>query len=375
MAPPWSVRIADASTVSLIVMMRGDMALVLSGTAPVRLARGDVAIVHSTDPFLLADDPATPPHVVVEPGQHCRPLDSSGAAGAYVLGLRTWGNDPNGPCMFLNGTYELPSQVTGRLLDAVPGLVVLRAGEWAVPGVALLAEEFGRHAPGQDVVLDRLVDLVLITSLRAWFARDEGSAPRWWAAHDDPVVGDALTLMHDRPDEPWTLESLAAQIAVSRATLARRFTRLLGQPPMAYLAEWRLSMAATLLRDTTDNVETIGRRVGYANPFAFSTAFKRRYGQAPRSFRQAIAPPGAGGSGHGDGGLGLAAAGADRDYRVGAGRDPRDREAGGELALEACLCGAEDPPADLVEEERDGVAVAEVAPAHSRRGAPRHGGG
>ena len=285
MTPPWSVRIADDSTVSLIVAVRGRLAVIRPGEAPAWVEPGDVAVIKTTTPYLVASDPDIQPQVVIEPGQVCRPLGSDAAA--YQPGLRTWGNSPDGSCVFLTGTYELPSQVSGRLLDAVPGLLILPAGDHDVPGVALLAAECGRDAPGQDAVLDRLVDLVLITTLRAWFARDRNTAPGWWLACEDPLVGDVLRLMHDRPAESWTLESIAAQFAVSRATLARRFTQLLGQPPMAYLTEWRLCLAADLLQDTSQTIDAIARQTGYASPFAFSTAFRRRFGQPPRSFRRA----------------------------------------------------------------------------------------
>jgi AraC-like DNA-binding protein len=291
MSPPWSVRIADASTVSLIVMVHGRMVIARPGEEPAWLADGDVAVVKTAAPYLLASDLETPAHVVVEPGQHCVPLDD-GPGLAYRQGLRTWGNSLDGGCVFLAGIYELPSQVSGRLLESVPGLLVLPAGEQEVPGVTLLAGELGKDAPGQDAVLDRLVDLVLITTLRAWFARDTAAAPRWWVACQDPLIGDVLRLMHNRPAEPWTLEAIAAEVAVSRATLARRFTQLLGQPPMAYLTEWRLCLAADLLRDTTQTVESIARQAGYASPFAFTAAFKRQFGQPPRPYRRAAGASG-----------------------------------------------------------------------------------
>lgn len=290
MAPPWSMRIADDSTVSLIVAVRGRLAVARTDETPVWVEPGDVAVIKSTVPYLLASDPDTPPQVVIEPGQQCRPL--GGDAPAYQRGLRTWGNSPDGSCVFLTGTYELPSQVSGRLLDAVPGLLILRAGEHDVPGVGLLAAECGRDTPGQDAVLDRLVDLILITTLRAWFARGQNTPPPWWLASEDPLVGDVLRLMHDRSGETWTLATIASQVAVSRATLARRFTQLLGQPPMAYLTEWRLCLAADLLRDTSDSIDAIARQTGYASPFAFSAAFRRRFGQPPRSFRRAAAAAG-----------------------------------------------------------------------------------
>ncbi|SCF02606.1 transcriptional regulator, AraC family [Micromonospora mirobrigensis] len=287
MAPPWSVRIADRAAVGMLVMVRGHAMLLRDGDDPVRLEAGDVAIVKGPRPYTLADDPGTPPTVVVGPGQHCHTLDGADVSTTLGLGLRTWGNDPDGPCAFLTGTYELPSQVTGRLLAAIPDLVVLPGVDRDAALVRVLADEFTRDAPGQDVVLDRLVDLVLIGTLRAWFARPDSGAPAWWRAQGDQVVGGALRLIHDRPDEPWTLDALAGAVAVSRATLARRFTALVGQPPMAYLTEWRMSLAADLLRDTTASVEAVARQVGYANPFAFSTAFKRHFAAAPRAFRTA----------------------------------------------------------------------------------------
>jgi AraC-like DNA-binding protein len=291
MAPPWAVRIADQSAVALLVMVHGHAYVRHDGVAPIRLEPDDVAVLKGAKPYVLAGDPTTPPTVQVDPGQVCRSLDAGEVPLSFGPGLRTWGNTrAGGPCAFLTGTYELPSQVTGRLLDHVPDVVVVRAAEHDAPAVRLLGHEFDRDAPGQDAVLDRLVDLVLINALRTWFAAHADAAPAWWRAHDDPVVGAALRLIHDRPDQPWTLESLAAEVAVSRATLARRFGQLVEQPPMAYLGEWRLSMAADLLRDSSDTVEAIARRVGYANPFAFSTAFKRRFGVAPRAFRLANRP-------------------------------------------------------------------------------------
>jgi AraC-like DNA-binding protein len=286
MSPPWSVRIDDGATVGVLVQVRGELYLTRDGETPVRLAPGDVAVVKGTAPYVAADDPARPPAVVIGPGQECRTVEGGDLSTEYRLGLRTWGNAADGPCAFLTGTYELPAQVTGRLLEAVPEVVVVRAADGGVPAARLLVEEFTRDAPGQDVVLDRLTDLVLVSALRAWFDRAGDAAPPWWRAAQDPAVGAVLRLMHDRPGEPWSLASLAAEVAVSRATLARRFAELLGQPPMAYLAEWRLATAADLLRGTRDTVERIAGRVGYANAFAFSTAFKRRYGVGPRQYRQ-----------------------------------------------------------------------------------------
>ena len=165
--------------------------------------------------------------------------------------------------------------------------MVLRGQDWESPLVPLLADEIVKDEPGQEVVLDRLLDLLLIAVLRAWFARPDADAPAWYRAHSDPVVGRALRMLHDNPAHPWTVATLAAATGVSRAALARRFTELVGEPPMTFLTGWRLALAADLLREPDATVGSVARQVGYGSPFALSTAFKRVYGVSPQEHRLA----------------------------------------------------------------------------------------
>jgi AraC-like DNA-binding protein len=155
------------------------------------------------------------------------------------------------------------------------------------PLVGFLADEIVKDDPGQEAVLDRILDLLMVAALRAWFARPEAGAPGWYRANGDPVVGPALRLLHHRPAEPWTVETLAAETGVSRAALARKFTSLVGEPPMSFLTGWRLTLAADLLRDPGSTVESVARQVGYGSSFALSTAFKRVRGVTPKEHRQA----------------------------------------------------------------------------------------
>jgi AraC-like DNA-binding protein len=205
------------------------------------------------------------------------------------LGLRSWGNDPDGDTMLLTGTYHSPAEISRSLLSTLPDLVVLRPGEWDSGLVDHVMHEVDRDLFGQDVVLDRLLDLILITAVRAWLARPDAHPPRWYTAQDDPIVGAALTGIHARPDHAWTVASLAAEARCSRALLARRFTESVGVPPMTYLTEWRLSCAADMLLRTDATLETIAREVGYASPFALSAAFKRVRGVSPRTLRSEAA--------------------------------------------------------------------------------------
>ena len=128
-----------------------------------------------------------------------------------------------------------------------------------------------------------MLDLLLITALRAWFAHDD--SPAWYQAYGDPVVGKALRLLQNNPQHPWTVASLATEAGVSRAALARRFTEMVGESPMAFLTEERLALAADLLRESDATIDAIARQVGYSSAFALSTAFKRHHGISPREHR------------------------------------------------------------------------------------------
>ena len=151
----------------------------------------------------------------------------------------------------------------------------------------LLAEEIVKDEPGQEAVLDRLLDLLLIAVLRAWFARPDAATPGWYRAYDDPIVGHALRLIHHNPAEPWTVASLAREAGVSRAALARRFQELVGEPPVSFLTGWRIALAADLLLEPGATIGSVAHQVGYGSPFALSTAFKRVRGISPRQHRAA----------------------------------------------------------------------------------------
>ena len=287
--PPWSMRIADEAALCLIAIARGEAWLLpKDGEAP-RLGPGDVAVIRGPDPYTLADDPRTAPQVIILPGNRCLTPDGQEVELISWMGVRTWGNSPVGSAVMLSGTYELEGEVSRRLLNALPPLLVLPSDTWGSPLVGLLAEEIVKDDPGQEAVLDRLLDLLLIAVLRAWFARPDADAPGWYRAYSDPVVGKALRLIHDDPGRQWTVADLAAEAGVSRAAFARRFTELVGEPPMAFLTDWRLSLAADLLLEPDATIGSVAYQVGYATPYALSTAFKRVRGVSPRQHRLAAA--------------------------------------------------------------------------------------
>lgn len=286
MSPPWGLRVVDEAPLTLFVIVAGEVWITPDHGRAVRLGPGDVAIARGPDHYTVADDPASRPDVVIHPGQDCRSLDGEPMAARMSLGLRTWGNDPDGSTVMLIGAYESMGEISSRLLGALPPLLSLPHDQWDTTLVSLLRNEVVKNEPGQTAVLDRLLDLLLITVLRAWFARPEAEAPAWYQAQGDPVVGRALRAIHSYPAHPWTVASLAAEAGASRALLARRFHDLVGEPPMTYLTGWRLALAADLLCESDATVSDVALKVGYGSPFALSTAFKRVRGVSPREHRQ-----------------------------------------------------------------------------------------
>lgn len=292
--PPWSLRVDDRAPITVLAVVSGSAWVVHEGVAPQRIDPGDVAVVRGPDSYVVADDPGTPPQVVIDADQRCTTLEGVEVPLGWQ-GTRAWGNSERGRTRMITGTYTEHGALSGRLLQALPTLVVLRRDAATSPALGWLAQEVTHQVPGQEAVLDRLLDLLLVTALRSWFDTSAEAAPGWYTAAADPVVGPVLRLMQDHPEDPWTIASLAAAVSTSRATLARRFTRLLGQPPMTYLATWRLDLAADLLLDPAATVAAVARRTGYGSPFALSTAFTRRFGISPTAHREARARAAPGG--------------------------------------------------------------------------------
>jgi AraC-like DNA-binding protein len=289
MDPPWSLRIEDEAPLTVVAVVRGEAWLIPDDGDAMILRRGDVAIVRGPDPYTVADDPATPPQVIIGPGELCTTPAGGEPEQMAQLGVRTWGNAPDGATVMLTGTYQLEGEVSGRLLRALPHTIVLRHDEWSCPVIPLMADEIVKDEPGQEAVLDRLLDLLLIAALRAWFDRPEAGAPGWYRASGDPVVGQALRLLQHEPSRPWTVASLARETGVSRAALARRFHELVGEPPMSFLTGWRIALAADLLREPGATIGSVAVQVGYGSPYALSTAFKRVRGVSPKEHRAVAA--------------------------------------------------------------------------------------
>lgn len=285
LASPWSLRIEANSPLTLITMVRGKAHIRHDNGKEVWLEPGDVAITRAPGHYTVADHPDTDPTIFILPGQDCRAPDGRSLYDEMMLGTRTWGNDPEAENLMLVGSYESMADVSDRLREALPQLLWVKNEDWDSPLVALLNEEMKRDAPGQAAVLDRFLDMLLIAIVRKWFDRDESKEMPWYEAKGDRLIGRVLKMIHSDPAQPWTLNSLAAQVGVSRAALARRFQEVIGQSPMVFLTQWRLALAADLLCEADETLDTIAERVGYSSAFSLSSAFKRVRGISPKEHR------------------------------------------------------------------------------------------
>ncbi|QNP74596.1 AraC family transcriptional regulator [Streptomyces roseirectus] len=257
LAPPWSVPLGGTNSLTLCTVLTGEG----------RLDRGDAV----------------------------RAGDSVVVKGPEAVELS--GTEPAG---LLSGAYETRGTVARRLVGVLPEVMVVPGHAGCAPLLDFLA---GSGDGGRPVVRDRLLDWLLVCALRGWFDRPGAVPPGWFGALGDEVVGPVLRVMHAAPERPWTLVGLAAEAGVSRTTLADRFVRLVGTPPLTYLTSWRMSLAADRLTGTRETVGAVARRVGYADAFGFSAAFKRVYGVSPSVYRRS----GGAGSSAGEGPTGAGA--------------------------------------------------------------------
>ncbi|MFJ3922103.1 AraC family transcriptional regulator [Streptomyces sp. NPDC090022] len=289
----WCVRFGAYEGAGFHVVLEGGCRLLPDGGEPVTLGPGDAVLLPHGTGHVIADGPADAAAVA-----RAVPFEAwrDGWAGASALPA-----DPGAAAVeMLCGKYRLDHSRAHPLMRELPPVVHLpnRVGSHGElrSAIGLLGGELGgepgggpgARRPGSCVAVSSLLDLLLVYMIRSWMA--EARTGSWPAALSDPVTAEALRALHSDPAAPWTNDRLAREAGVSRPTLARRFTALVGRPPMAYLTWWRLNLAAAQLRDTEAPLATIARRVGYGTPYAFSHAFTRQFGTPPSHYRARTAP-------------------------------------------------------------------------------------
>ena len=255
------------------------------GQEPFRMQEGDLFVLPQGDAHVLSS----------APGMRGTPDLSKFARRSTPLPLvyEMGGGGPERArlvCGFL-GCDERPFN---PLLTALPPVIHLPAGgegattEWLGMLLNIALKESGRTRAGAENVLARLSELMFVEAIRRYIETLPPAQTGWLAGLRDPVVGQALGALHGEPREAWTVERLARLVGVSRSVLAERFTAMVGQPPMQYLALWRMQLASRLLAEGGP-VAAVAGAVGYESEAAFSRAFKKLVGQAPATWRRSTA--------------------------------------------------------------------------------------
>ncbi len=273
---PWGLRFGGNQGFGFHVVLQGTCWLTRADEPPLTLGPGDVVLLTSGREHVLADNPTTP--AVTFRTDHDRP--------ARRIGHQHLAGSPSGArTVLLSGAYRIDPRRPHPMVATLPDLVHLpnRRRHGLHTAVDLLGTEVEEQEPGAEAIITTLVDALLVYILRAW---QEDHPTGWSQALTDPAVGPSLHRIHQDPARSWTVEQLGAEAGLSRATFARRFTALVGEPPLTYLTRWRLTTAARMLRQRDLPLSAVAHHVGYTSEFAFAKAFKREYGLAPGAYRR-----------------------------------------------------------------------------------------
>ena len=264
----------------------------VSGQAPVRLSAGDIVVLPQGDAHVMSSAPGVIPSRaeadwVFSPDTH-KPVPVTYHHGVEEPGRLTAVEDAD--TVLVCGFLGCDLRPFNPLVSVLPRLMHVpadRAGSWITHVIQQAAAESAAKGTGSDAVLERLSELMFVDTVRRYLQGLPEDATGWLAGLRDRYVGRALERLHERPAHPWTVEELGREIGLSRSALHDRFVQYLGQPPMQYLANWRVQLGSRLLRDSNRTVADIASEVGYESEAAFSRAFKRLVGTPPAAWRRA----------------------------------------------------------------------------------------
>ena len=263
-------------------VVEGELQVRVGDGAPVPLREGDIVVFPRNDAHCLGS--AMEPHPVNAHELLLPPL--GGGLPRIVHG--GGGRRTRLVCGYLGSDAQV-----SPLLETLPRMLCLNVagtstGGWMVQTFNGAIQEVARSEPGATTVISKMAELLFVEAVRRYVATLPSEETGWLAGLRDPVVGRALALLHSQVARPWTAEDLARKVGLSRSAFADRFTALIGQPPMHYLASWRMHVAAHRLREGRAAIAQIAFDVGYESEAAFTRAFKRQFGAPPASWRAQV---------------------------------------------------------------------------------------
>ncbi|AGC43443.1 AraC family transcriptional regulator [Myxococcus stipitatus DSM 14675] len=276
LSAPWGLQFCEQACAHLILLAHGSARLDVEGLpAPITLSSGDLAVLPQGVSHTLRDAEGSPLHL----------LEHDECQSALGLGPIHLGGHGERTCV-VAGSFRPGAAPHALLFERLPRLVHVTAEAPSLAAAAqLIITESTSPSPGATVIMSRLADILLVQALRLHLESSQDHEPGLGALAD-PRIGKALALIHERPAEPWTVESLASAVALSRSGFAARFTSLVGKPPLEYLARWRMTKAAQLLRESETPLTELATVIGYQSEASFNRAFKRWEGSSPGVYRR-----------------------------------------------------------------------------------------
>lgn len=262
------------------VITRGDCWACIGGEAPIQLFAGDIIVFPHGDTHVLSSTPGM--RKTPDMKLYRRPKE-----GRLPFALSIGDSEDNSAGLVC-GFLGCDARPFNPLLTALPRVIRIsdRAGGAISAYMRFALAESKEHRIGGESVLGRISELMFVDVVRQYLETLPAGRMDWLAGLRDPFVGRALAALHRRPSRDWSLQSLAREAGLSRSALAERFTQFVGRPPMQYLANWRVQLAANHLLRSTDSVATIANRVGYESEAAFSRVFKKLLGVSPGEWRK-----------------------------------------------------------------------------------------
>ena len=283
------------------VLTQGSCWANVKGEPAVQMSAGDVLVVPHGDEHVLSSDPSLKPtpmhdvlHQIPSPGMPPVIYGSGGEVARFVCGFLHCDQkfDPlfsTLPRLLFVRTHQGEVVIKSAKTDSSGAHVPLHSGMWMNTTLYYLIQEAGSERPGNQSILARLTELMFVEVLRQYMQKLSSDQKGFLAGLKDPPVSRALTMMHTEPARNWTVDDLAHGAGVSRSGLADRFTELIGESPIHYLASWRMHLAKQLLSEGALSAGEVALRVGYESEYAFNRAFKRHVGEPPATWRKKAA--------------------------------------------------------------------------------------
>jgi len=275
------------------VITRGSCWGAIVGEAPVRLETGDIVLFPHGDAHVISSAPGLRAPADVA-GYFERKVDQLPFTLHYdaVEARAEIAADENRETTLVCGFLGCDLRPFNPLIATLPRLLHLRATEnqdWIAEFMRQAVAESRNKRPGGEAMLERMSEMMFIDAVRRYVDTLPEDSRGWLAGLRDRFVGRALALMHDDPATEWTVDELGRRVGLSRSALHERFAEMIGQPPMQYLINWRMQVAAAHLRNTNATVASVAQEVGYDSEAAFARAFKRLVGKPPAAWRRLAA--------------------------------------------------------------------------------------